>query len=219
MSDHAAQPPSSDPSGVVVHPLPGVFAEQMSESRRIIERIEEHPERGAAMLFDAYSQMVNGLVWRLLGADPDHDDVVQQVFCTVLASLPKLRDPERLAGWVRRITINAVYAELRKREVRRMFALRNPPESQVYVQTQDVESRDLLARARAMMEKLPAKERIVFILHYVEGHTLEEIAELQDYSHATAKRRLSAANKRFRALVQNNPELLERLERRKRRPA
>ncbi len=212
---HSQTPPRTAESGVVCD-ASEAFAAQMSDSRRVVKALEANRERGAALLFDTYSKMVNGLVWRLLGADPDHDDVVQQVFCSVLSSMERLRDPDKLGAWVRRITVNTVYGELRKREVRRLFLLKQPPASEVYVQTQDVETRDLLSRARQVMDKLPARERMVFLLHHVEGYTLNEVAELQGYSLATAKRRLSAADKRFQKLVQQNPDLVERLAHRRR---
>ena len=67
--------------------------------------------------------------------------------------------------------------------------------------------RDLLLRAKAIIDKIPAKERIVFVLHLVEGESLHEIAAFFGYSHATAKRRLGAANRRFQKLLSQDPEL------------
>ena len=71
----------------------------------------------------------------------------------------------------------------------------------------DVEVRDLLLRAKALIERMPARERLVFVLHVVEGRTLAEIAELCGYSLNTAKRRYAAANRRFQALLARDPEL------------
>jgi hypothetical protein len=55
---------------------------------------------------------------------------------------------------------------------------------------------------------LPAKERIVFALHILEGQTLHEISATCGYSLATAKRRLAAAHRRFSSLISHNPDLV-----------
>ena len=72
---------------------------------------------------------------------------------------------------------------------------------------QDVEARDLLRRARKLLDLMPPKERIVFILHHVDAQSLPTIAETCKYSVATAKRRLAKANRRFQQLIESDPEL------------
>lgn len=183
----------------------------------LVALAQREPVRGVALMHRRFSREVNRLVWRLLGADPDHNDLVQQVFVKVLTNSHRLREPERLGAWVQSITVNTVYEELRKREVRRMF-LREWREPAIYPNlVHDVEVRDFLVQSKTIIEKLPAKERVVFMLHFVEGRTLAEVAELLNYSLATAKRRLAAANRRFEALLGNNTDLRQLLEERKRR--
>jgi RNA polymerase sigma factor (sigma-70 family) len=166
------------------------------------------PRAAAGALYDRYAPLVNRWVWRLMGADPDHNDIVQHVFMTVLRDGRRLRDAERLGAWVRMITVNAVYDELRKRDVRRVFR-RAQRDTRAHADlVRDVEARELLMKARAVLEKLPAKERTVFGLYFLEQQSLAQIAELLGYSRATAKRRLSDACSRFQRLARDVPELL-----------
>jgi RNA polymerase sigma-70 factor (ECF subfamily) len=177
----------------------------------------EDPVATASELHARFTADVNRLVWRLLGADPDHNDIVQQVFYKVMLHGRRLRDPSRLGAWVQSITVNTVYEELRRRDVRRLFA-RDSEHVELHSDlVRDVESRDLLLRAKCVIDKLPAKERIVFLLHFVEERPLLEVAELCGYSLATAKRRLNAANRRFQLLVARNTDLLGLLMRREER--
>jgi RNA polymerase sigma factor (sigma-70 family) len=183
----------------------------------LAERLREDPVAGSVALYDRFAPEVNRLVWRLLGADPEHNDVVQQVFCKVLQHGKRLRDPRRLAAWVQSITVNTVYEELRRRDVRRLFQ-RNRAEIEFHPDlVRDVEVRDLLLRAQSVILRLPAKERVVFLLHYAESRPLAEVADLCGFSLATAKRRLNAANRRFQALVAKNADLLALLKRREER--
>ncbi len=186
------------------------------EQRRVASRAHQNAELAALMrsdpvaaaplLYARFTGPVNRLVWRLLGADPDHNDVVQQVFYRVLKQGKYLRDAEKLDSWVQTIAANTVYELLRRRQVRRIFLRDLPTEAHADL-VRDVEVRDMLLRTKALIERLPAKERIVFVLYYVEGRTLAEVAELRGYSLATAKRKVGRANKRFQYLLSKNPEL------------
>lgn len=161
----------------------------------------------ATAVYDRFSALVNRWVWRLLGADPEHDDIVQQVFVRILRAGPSLRESEKLAGWVHAITVNTVHGELRRRQVRRFFWRDSPPAMLHGDFVREVEMRDLLVRAKSVIDKLPPGERIAFMLHYVERHSAPEIAELCGYSLSTAKRRLAGATRRFEAIVAASPEL------------
>ncbi len=174
----------------------------------LAELLRVDARAAAPRLYERFAPTVNRLVWHLLGADLEHNDLVQQVFLRVLKSGARLRDSERLSQWVRAITVNTVYAELRRRTVRRLFWRQQPAARAHADLVRDVEARDLLMRAKAVIDKLPASERVVFVLYFVEGQTLGEIAELLRYSHATAKRRVRKASLRFQRLAADTPELL-----------
>jgi len=200
-------PPAADssPSGDEQGPLRERRAKADAD---LLERVRDEPVQGAGLLYARFSDDVNRLVWRLLGADADHHDIVQQVFLKVLQHCDALREPEKLASWVQSITVNTVYEELRKREVRRIFLRESQPAEIHPSLVHDVEVRDFLLRAKEILDKLPAKERIVFALHILEGQTLHEISATCGYSLATAKRRLAAAHRRFSSLISHNPDLM-----------
>jgi RNA polymerase sigma-70 factor (ECF subfamily) len=189
-------------------------SEAARRDEELAARLREDPTAAMAELHARFAGDVNRLVWRLLGADPDHNDIVQQVFCKIMLNGHKLRDLTRLSAWVQSITVNTVYEELRRRDVRRVFQRDSNNVAFHPDLVRDVEVRDLLLRAKRIIDRLPAKERIVFMLHFVEGRPLAEVAELCDYSLATAKRRLAAANRRFSAMVGKNADLMRLLERR-----
>jgi RNA polymerase sigma-70 factor (ECF subfamily) len=177
------------------------------ENAELVERMRTEPADTARLVYARFAPAINRLVWRLLGADPDHNDVVQQVFYRVLRQIGRLREPEKIDSWVQRIAVNTVYELLRRRQVRRLFLKELPTEAHADL-VRDVETRDVLLRTKAVVDRLPPKERIVFVLYYVEGRTLAELAEIGGYSIATAKRRVMRANQRFQFLLSKNPELL-----------
>jgi len=173
----------------------------------VADLLRSGSREAVAAVYDRFSAAVNRWVWRLLGADPDHDDIVQQVFVRILRAGPHLRESDKLGGWVHAITVNTVHGELRRRQVRRFFWRDSAPAKLHGDFVHEVEMRDLLVRAKSVIDKLPPGERIAFMLHYVDRHSASEIAELCGYSLSTAKRRLAGAARRFEAIVAASPEL------------
>lgn len=169
------------------------------------------PGTGAA-LFDRCEAQVNRIVWRVLGADESHDDLVQQVFVALLRGVSRVREPEALAGWVTAVTVNTVRSELRRRRLRRLW-VRSAPEALDLAEAPapNHEARELLRRTYAVLEKLPSDERIAFGLRYIDEMPLAEVAAACGCSLATIKRRLQSAQARFRRLAQRDPALAERL--------
>lgn len=174
---------------------------------RLLELLESDAERGARLLFRRFSVEVNNLVWRLLGADAEHNDIVQQVFFKALARWRSVREPEYLGTWIRTIAVNTVYQELRRRELSRIFARTIPSAVLQRDLVREVEARDFLRAALALIERLPPKERIVFVLRFIEEKPLDEVAELCQVSLGTVKRRLRRAEERFQNLAAQNPEV------------
>jgi RNA polymerase sigma-70 factor, ECF subfamily len=173
----------------------------------LAELLRTGSREAAAAVYDRFSTLVNRWVWRLLGADVEHDDIVQQVFVRILRAGPRLRESDKLAGWIYAITVNTVHGELRRRQVRRFFWRDSPPTTLHGDFVREVEMRDLLVSAKSVIEKLPPGERIAFVLHYVDRHSTSEIADICGYSLSTAKRRLAGATRRFEAIVAASPEL------------
>jgi RNA polymerase sigma-70 factor (ECF subfamily) len=149
----------------------------------------------AAALYDLCGERVNRLVWRLLGADPEHDDVVHQVFINVICSIHTLRDPSRLEPWVASVAVNTVRREIRRRKLRSLFEFVGEPPS--YAGSSDPDAEATVRRFFSVLSQIRADDRIVFTLRYVEGETLPEIAALRGVSLATAKRYLKRAMKVF----------------------
>ena len=183
---------------------------QLSD-REIVDGVLNRDSRAAAVLYDRYSDHVNRLVWRILGGDEEHDDVVQQVFLNALGSMGKLRDPEALEGWLVGITINTVRREIRGRKARRIFRL-VPGTSELPYDSLDPDSQLVAPRFYEVLARLKTADRIVFTLRFVEGYTLGECAGACGCSLATVKRRLTRAKRAFFKHARMDPVLASWIE-------
>jgi RNA polymerase sigma-70 factor, ECF subfamily len=164
----------------------------------LVESLTSGDPEAAARLFDAYGRYVERLLLRVLGADPDLEDLLHDVFAEALANIHKLRDPARLKGWLTRMTVFIARGTLRRR--RRQGWLSFAPAEELPTQASrstSPEARDLLDRVFAVLDKLRPNQRIAFSLRYIEGMTLPEAARATDVSLATFKRLLRTADRGF----------------------
>ena len=167
----------------------------------------------ASQFHTRYGERINRWIWRLLGADRDHDDVVQQVFVGILSSLENINNLESLDSWVDSVTIRTVRKVIRKRKLKRALFIAHGNDDMDEVPHSDNPLKQAyIRRFYAVLDKMPADDRIVFVLRHLEGHSLEEIAQIGEYSLSTAKRRLKKAKSVFKKRVTRDVVLLSMLE-------
>lgn len=167
----------------------------------LLKKLQERAVGAHTMLHARFGNEVNRLVWRLLGADTDHNDLVQDIFEKLMRTTHQVREPDALVGWVRTVTVNAVRSELRKRKVRRLF-LRSEMDRPEPVRdgVGNAEGREILKKMYRVLDAMPADDRIAFVLRYVEGLSVPEVAEQCGCSLATTKRRIARAHERLAVL-------------------
>lgn len=165
-----------------------------------------------SIFYDRFAGMIHATVRRQLGRDDSVEDLVQDALHRLVSSVKSVRDPECLPGWVRAVTINTVRSELRRRYVRRILHFDSAALDRVEGDAIDHDGRALLRSVYSVLDQMSPELRIVFVLRYIDEHSLAEVAETCDWSLATTKRKLSRAQQRFARLAEQLPELRARLE-------
>jgi RNA polymerase sigma-70 factor (ECF subfamily) len=181
-------PPQSGPAVVVPLPSPAV----------IVERYGPYLER---------------LLGRMVGWDPELPDLLQDVFLQAFQCLGDLKNPAALKGWLGRIAIFTARAWIRKRRLRRGWLRILAPEElpETNAVTPEPEIIEALQHTHAVLDALPADERLAFMLRFVDGMKLREVARVCGVSLSTVKRTLLRAEKRFLAVTRRDPLLYDRL--------
>ncbi len=145
-------------------------------------------------LYRRHVRYVAGVTYRLLGNDAEVDDVLQEAFLDAAGALGGLREPAEFRAWLVRITIRRVYRRMARK--RRWHWLQSAVEV-VTPNVSDPHSRQRVQDLYEALGALPAKLRIPWTLHAVDGETLPDVARLCDISLATAKRRIAEAGTRL----------------------
>lgn len=171
--------------------MPG--ASEVATCEELMRLLSEDPQAGSAELFHCFAPGVTRQVRRLVGPDPDLDDLVQLAFLRILTGWRNVREPGKLPGWIRAVTTNTVNDELRRRDVRRRFLSSVQGSDYEGDFVREVEERDLLAAAFQALDQLPWGWRRPVELRYLEDRPVDCVARACNVSVSTVQRRVRAA--------------------------
>lgn len=171
------------------------------EELALLERAKAGDERALRDIYEAHQSQVRGHLHRMLGSDPEIDDLVQTVFARAFAAIEGFEGKAAISTWLYRITANTTHNLIRQRFRRdRVKTALNWFNSSrgTSVQTTRVEARD---EAHRILQQLAPDIREVFVLYHYEGLTLQEISDILAKPVSTVGDRLTRARKKLRELV------------------
>jgi RNA polymerase sigma-70 factor (ECF subfamily) len=171
--------------------------------------------RAHTAIWDRYGPLVRSIMRRSIGPGNEVEDLVQEVFLRFYRNLALLRNPAALRSFIFAISFRVAISELRSRRVRKWLRFTDDGRLQApttrFVSPADFEAREAVSGLYAILERLEAKDQMAFVLYYVEGLELTEVAEALGVSLATIKRRLGRVSSRVFAMAESDRRLLEYL--------
>jgi RNA polymerase sigma-70 factor (ECF subfamily) len=191
--------------------VPSGIPPELDDATLVHKLIDQHPQ-AARLIWQRFAPMVHRMLRRSLGPDEDVEDLAQEVFMCVFQKASTLREPQALKAFVITVTAFTVRGELRRRWSRRWLRRQRPETSRgLLVSNQDVESREALRRFYLILDRVGAQDRTAFVLRFIEGLPLEDVAAALDVSVATAKRRLARVWDRVVLLAERDTALVDYL--------
>jgi len=180
-----------------------------ADSAGLVRAVLDGDPRAPRVLWDRHARLVYRILRRSLGQQDDVEDLAQEVFLNLFRKLPTLREPRTLPAFLMTITTLTLRHELRRRWVRRCMSLgaREDLDPDLRVVHPNPEARQAVARLYAILDRLGREERIAFVLRFIEGMELTEVATALGLSLATAKRRLVRARARVNHHIARDPGL------------
>ncbi|MEW6749396.1 MAG: RNA polymerase sigma factor [Candidatus Latescibacterota bacterium] len=163
----------------------------------VVERAIRGDREAFAQLVRGYRGLVFAVCFQRTGSWEDSEELTQETLVAAHRSLPSLREPRRLAAWLRGIALNMCRMHWR-RQPPRMESLdpEGPPSDESPGALRRLELQDLLHRALA---DVPATGREALCLHYLGGYSYAEISALCDLPEKTVKSRLYEARQQLKA--------------------
>jgi RNA polymerase sigma-70 factor, ECF subfamily len=188
--------------------LPGGLA--AGDDAALARALVREDPTASRVAWSRFAPMVHRMLKRALGPGQDVEDIAQEVFMTFFRKVKGLRVPEALRAFIIAITSMTVRYELRRRALRRWLRLGKEPVEEVVdaqAPSADSEAREALRRFYAILDGVNARDRTAFVLRFMEGLELTEVASALDISVATVKRRLGRVWERVARLVERDPVL------------
>jgi len=184
---------------------------RMPDEEGLIARAATGETAAFRQLYERHRTDVARLVYRMLGARSDLEDVVQEVFVQVYKSLKDFRGQSKFSTWLHRVTVNVVLMHRRAARSRPVFA-DEPPSDPVLRSAdigpdEDAERRERVRAFGRLLSKLADKKRIVFVLHELEGISPSEIAKIVGAPVLTVRTRLFYARRELEAMLGEEPSL------------
>ncbi|MEM9693049.1 MAG: sigma-70 family RNA polymerase sigma factor [Myxococcota bacterium] len=163
----------------------------------LLERLRDGDDHAFTMIYRRHSRVVAGRIYRLLGDDEALDDLVQETFIHGLAGLDGLKEANALRGWLLTIAVRRVQRHLGRRYRQRTIAEAVRSSAP---RVGDARRQDEVHGLYRSLAKLPAKLRLPWLLHRVEGETLPAVAEACSCSLTSSKRYIAEADRRLRRM-------------------
>ena len=154
-------------------------------------------------LYRATAARVHSLARRIVG--PQHcDDAVQQVYIRAWQKLAGFRGEAAVGTWLHRVALSVL---LNHRARLERLAEREHSEVRAdHAVTAREVSRDSTLDLEQALQHLPQGARDVFVLHDVEGHGHDEIAELLGVTAGTSRSQLHRARTLLREALRGKAE-------------
>ncbi|MGB3737272.1 MAG: sigma-70 family RNA polymerase sigma factor [Ilumatobacter sp.] len=176
---------------------------------QVFERVQRGDQQAFASLYDELSPKIFGTVKRVLRDPAMSEEVTQEVFVEIWQQADRF-DPERasVATWAltmaRRRAVDRVRREQSQRN--RVEALAGQRDDAVNEPGQQVIDGLEAGAVRDALGQLPADQRDVLILSFLEGLPHGEIAERLDIPLGTVKGRVRGGLKKLRAGLEARDE-------------
>lgn len=145
-------------------------------------------------LYATHARYVAGVVHRIMGSDPEVDDIVQETFIDAFAGLERLEEPSAVRAWLVTVAVRRTRRTLGRRRRRTMFLFWIASSSPRASDPRDRRAADELYDA---LGRIPDDLRIPWALHRIEQMSLPETAAACEVSLATVKRRIADAEERL----------------------
>lgn len=146
-------------------------------------------------IFNKYNKKVYAFSLRNLKNKEDAEGIVQEVFVNLWKDRAKLTEIRNLDAWIFSVCFNTIRKHFRqlmreKKHLQRFAAYSLEDDNSTVT---EIEYNDLLEKAEQIIEKLPDRQKTIFLLSKKEGLSNDEISVRMNITKKTVENHLSNA--------------------------
>jgi RNA polymerase sigma-70 factor (ECF subfamily) len=179
------------------------------EDLALAQRAAEGDRTAQRELFQLLKKAVHHTLFRILGANRDIEDLIQDAFLEIFRALHSFRGDSSLSRWAQTIATRTAYLAIERRKPAAIDL--DVVEDEIVDSDPDAHrvalARQAAKRLYAAMDKLDPKMRIAFALAVIDGLPLAEVAQLTESSLVAVKTRVWRARREIMKRAQKDPVL------------
>jgi RNA polymerase sigma-70 factor, ECF subfamily len=169
--------------------------------RLLVVRAQAGDAEALAELVERFSPRLRYFLRKLVSGE-GAEDALQDVWLDVVRQLARLKDPQALLAWLYRIARDRAYGRLRKS--RRAEPLDETSVADAAADEGEFSPEDA-ERIHAALDQLPAEQREVLVLRFLEEMTYEQIASVVGCQLGTVRSRIHYGKQALRRILETNP--------------
>jgi RNA polymerase sigma-70 factor, ECF subfamily len=181
--------------------------QQAEENVELLNRCLSNDPEAYNEFFSLYNRKIFNTAYRILGEEASAEDALQETMLNVYRGIANFRGDSKVSTWISRITINVCLGMLRKAKNKPFMELDDdsaedlPADPTPFVDPlAHASMQELKALVKTVFDQMTGKQGIVVRLHDMEGHTIQEIAEIIGCPVGTIKSRLFYGRQEFKAI-------------------
>ena len=188
--------PASPPVSAVVAPVAPIASDALTATdvrAMIVDGRLEQARESFGVLVERHQRRASRLAMLYLRDAAEADEVVQDAFVRAFTKLTTYRDEHPFEVWFTRILVNACVdrQRARQRRVRRLVALdalgSEPAASHNFSPERRATGRAWRAAVEQAVEKLPARQREVFLLCHFGDHSPRDVSTMTGMRESTVR--------------------------------
>jgi RNA polymerase sigma-70 factor (ECF subfamily) len=164
--------------------------------RLLVLRCQAGDEKAFAALVEQYQPALRYYLRKVLSGVCDADDVLQEVWLDVFRSIRRLVDADAFRGWLYQVARARAIKQFRRRRL--SFQPLDEVEAADAESSTEVLTREAAEIIHQALDELPAAQREVVVLRYIEDMSYDQIARIVDCNVGTVRSRLHYAKRTLR---------------------
>jgi len=152
------------------------------EDFNLVKRFVEGDERAFNEIVKKYQKRIYWHARQMLGNHLDADEVTQEVLIVMYKKLKSFNFQSNLFTWIYKIVTTRSINQIRKNQIKRFFSI-DDEENPIELKSnndiiEDISNKEKIEKLKKVLEKLPAKQRQVFVMRNFDDLSYEEVSQI-----------------------------------------
>lgn len=147
----------------------------------LIKRFLSGEEVAFNLIVKKYQKKIYWHARQMMGNHLDADEVTQEVLIVIFNKLKNFNFNSSLYTWIYKIVTTRSLNQIRKKQIKRFFSIDDNDGDELQDKhdiVEELDSKEKLEKVKKVLQKIPPKQRQIFIMRNFEDLSYEEISEI-----------------------------------------